>query len=224
MSAAARAFWIAAPGQGEIRTAPLPPPGPGDVLVHAAASGISRGTESLVFRGAVPASQHGVMRCPFQEGGFPAPVKYGYAVAGRTEEGARVFCLHPHQDRFVLPRDAAVPIPAGVPDRRAVLAASRGMHCIYLGPDLPVTEIGRLCAHRPVEAVALGIVTQPDVIDAHAQLVELRTLLPESVRIWVSGHAGIRLARTTLPSGIEIVPDIDCFEQKLAALKSESTH
>ena len=109
MSAAARAFWIAAPGQGEIRTAPLPPPGPGDVLVHAAASGISRGTESLVFRGAVPASQHGVMRCPFQEGGFPAPVKYGYAVAGRTEEGARVFCLHPHQDRFVLPRDAAVP-------------------------------------------------------------------------------------------------------------------
>ena len=124
MSAAARAFWVAAPGQGEIRTAPLAPPGPGDVLVHAAASAISRGTESLVFRGAVPESQHGVMRCPFQEGGFPAPVKYGYAVAGRTEEGARVFCLHPHQDRFVLPRDAAVPIPAGVPDRRAVLAAN----------------------------------------------------------------------------------------------------
>jgi threonine dehydrogenase-like Zn-dependent dehydrogenase len=124
VSAAGRAFWIAAPGKGEIRAAPLPPAGPGDVLVRAAAGGISRGTESLVFRGAVPASQHQVMRCPFQEGHFPAPVKYGYAVAGRTEEGARVFCLHPHQDRFVVPRDAAVPIPDDVPDRRAVLAAN----------------------------------------------------------------------------------------------------
>jgi threonine dehydrogenase-like Zn-dependent dehydrogenase len=123
-AAAARAFWITAPGKGEIRTAPLPSAGPGDVMVRAAASAISRGTESLVFRGAVPESQYGVMRCPFQEGGFPAPVKYGYAVAGRIDDGARVFCLHPHQDRFVVPRDAVVPIPDAVPDRRAVLAAN----------------------------------------------------------------------------------------------------
>jgi threonine dehydrogenase-like Zn-dependent dehydrogenase len=124
VSVAARAFWVAAPGEGEIRAAPLPSAGAGDVLVRAAASGISRGTESLVFRGAVPESQFEVMRCPFQEGGFPAPVKYGYAVAGRTEDGARVFCLHPHQDRFVVPRDATAPIPDEVPDRRAVLAAN----------------------------------------------------------------------------------------------------
>jgi threonine dehydrogenase-like Zn-dependent dehydrogenase len=64
------------------------------------------------------------MRCPFQEGSFPAPVKYGYAMAGMTEDGARIFCLHPHQDHFVLPRDAVVPIPDGVPDRRAVMAAN----------------------------------------------------------------------------------------------------
>jgi threonine dehydrogenase-like Zn-dependent dehydrogenase len=122
--AAARAYWVEAPGRGAIRTAALPPAGLGDVLVHAVASGISRGTESLVFRGVVPESQRRVMRCPFQEGEFPAPVKYGYAVAGRTDDGARVFCLHPHQDRFVLPREAAVPIPQEVPFRRAVLAAN----------------------------------------------------------------------------------------------------
>jgi threonine dehydrogenase-like Zn-dependent dehydrogenase len=119
-----RAFWIATPGRGEIRKAPARPAAGEDVLVHAVASGISRGTESLVFRGAVPQSQHSVMRCPFQEGSFPAPVKYGYAVAGRTEDGERVFCLHPHQDRFVVPREAVVPIPKDVPDRRAVLAAN----------------------------------------------------------------------------------------------------
>ena len=121
---AARAYWVEAPGEGAIRTAALPPAGPGDVLVHAVASGISRGTESLVLRGAVPESQWRAMRCPFQEGDFPAPVKYGYAVAGRTDDGDRVFCLHPHQDRFVLPREAAVPIPPEVPFRRAVLAAN----------------------------------------------------------------------------------------------------
>ena len=125
MSAAVeRAFWVAAPGRGEIRTAAARRPGAGEVAVRALASGISRGTESLVFRGAVPQSQHEVMRCPFQEGVFPAPVKYGYAMTGETEDGARVFCLHPHQDRFVLPRDAVVPIPDAVPDMRAVMAAN----------------------------------------------------------------------------------------------------
>jgi threonine dehydrogenase-like Zn-dependent dehydrogenase len=122
--AAERAFWVATPGRGEIRSAQARQPSSAEVLVHAVASGISRGTESLVFSGAVPESQYSVMRCPFQEGTFPAPVKYGYAVAGRTADGARVFCLHPHQDRFVVPRDAAIPIPAAVPDRRAVLAAN----------------------------------------------------------------------------------------------------
>jgi len=64
------------------------------------------------------------MRCPFQEGSFPAPVKYGYAMVGMTDTGDRIFSLHPHQDRFVLPRDAAVPVPDELPDRRAVLAAN----------------------------------------------------------------------------------------------------
>jgi threonine dehydrogenase-like Zn-dependent dehydrogenase len=119
-----RAFWIAVPGRGEIRQAPARQATVGDVLVHAVASGVSRGTESLVFRGAVPKSQYSTMRCPFQEGEFPAPVKYGYALVGRTADGERVFCLHPHQDQFVVPRDAVVPIPDDVPDRRAVLAAN----------------------------------------------------------------------------------------------------
>jgi threonine dehydrogenase-like Zn-dependent dehydrogenase len=120
----ARAYWVAGPGRGELREAPMRVPAAGEVAVRARASGISRGTESLVFRGAVPESQRDVMRCPFQEGDFPAPVKYGYAMAGETEDGERVFCLYPHQDRFVVPRGAAVPIPAEVPDRRAVMAAN----------------------------------------------------------------------------------------------------
>lgn len=119
-----RAFWVVAPGRGEIRAAAPRAPGPGDVRVRARASGISRGTEALVLRGRVPQSQYEAMRCPFQEGDFPAPVKYGYASVGEREDGARVFCLHPHQDRYTVPADAVVPVPDAVPDRRAALAAN----------------------------------------------------------------------------------------------------
>jgi threonine dehydrogenase-like Zn-dependent dehydrogenase len=126
----ARAFWVAAPGRGEIRAARLRPAGDGEVLIRAVASGISRGTEALVFRGAVPPSQHQAMRCPFQEGEFPGPVKYGYASVGIVEAGSaalrgrRVFCLHPHQDRYVVPEEGVLPVPDAVPDGRAVLAAN----------------------------------------------------------------------------------------------------
>jgi threonine dehydrogenase-like Zn-dependent dehydrogenase len=126
----ARAFWTVAPGRGEIRAAPLRTPRADEVLVQALCSGISRGTESLVFAGRVPASQYSAMRCPFQEGEFPAPVKYGYASVGRVVsgppslQGRRVFCLHPHQDRYVVPADAVTPLPDAVPDARGVLAAN----------------------------------------------------------------------------------------------------
>lgn len=129
-----RAFWIKEPGRGEIVEGSSAPPEAGEVVVRALCSGISRGTESLVFRGAVPGSQREAMRCPFQEGDFPAPVKYGYASVGRVEEvaapahaeleGRTVFCLHPHQDRYVVPASAVAPVPGIVPAERAVLAAN----------------------------------------------------------------------------------------------------
>jgi threonine dehydrogenase-like Zn-dependent dehydrogenase len=125
-----RAFWLAAPGRGEIRSTRLPAPGANDLLIRTNASAISRGTESLVFSGRVPPSEYQTMRCPFQDGDFPAPVKYGYASVGTVEEGAaaprgqRVFCLYPHQDFYVVPADAVVPVPESVPDERAALAAN----------------------------------------------------------------------------------------------------
>ena len=54
----AHAFWLRAPGRGEIRPVALPEPGRGDVVVRTLRSGVSRGTETLVFRGGVPPSQY----------------------------------------------------------------------------------------------------------------------------------------------------------------------
>jgi len=126
----ARAFWVAAPGRGEIRTEPVAPPASGEVLVRAIYSGISRGTESLVFRGRVPPTEFERMRAPFQAGRFPAPVKYGYASVGEVEDGPPdlvgrlVFTLYPHQTRYVVPASAVHVLPAGTPPGRAVLAAN----------------------------------------------------------------------------------------------------
>jgi threonine dehydrogenase-like Zn-dependent dehydrogenase len=130
MTERARAFWVTAPGKGEIRQVEIAAPRAGQVLVRALKSGISRGSESLVFTGRVPKSQYQAMRCPAQDGDFPAPVKYGYASVGVVELGPpallgrRVFCLHPHQDRYVVPESSVLPVPDAVPDARAVLAAN----------------------------------------------------------------------------------------------------
>ncbi len=93
-------------------------------------SGISRGTERLVFEGSIGLSEWERMRCPMQEGAFPFPVKYGYCTTGVVEDGpahlvgSRVFCLHPHQDFFNVPITALASIPDEVPVRRATLAAN----------------------------------------------------------------------------------------------------
>ncbi|WP_181780668.1 zinc-dependent alcohol dehydrogenase [Pseudonocardia pini] len=119
-----RALWLASPGHLEIRDGELPEPGPDDVVVRTLYSGVSRGTEALVFRGGVPAAQAAEMRAPFQEGDFPGPVKYGYLNVGVLESGRPVFCLYPHQTEYVVPASAVVPVPASVPPARAVLAGT----------------------------------------------------------------------------------------------------
>jgi len=124
------AFWVSEPGVGELRSVPLPDPVPGEVLVRTLRSGISRGTETMVFSGGVPASQYATMRAPFQDGEFPGPVKYGYLSVGVVQIGPpdllgrTVFCLYPHQTAYVVPAGAVVVVPEEVPPGRAVLAGT----------------------------------------------------------------------------------------------------
>ena len=126
----AQAFWLREPGCGEIRPVMLPTPGRDDVVVRTLRTGISRGTETLVFRGGVPPAQYAAMRAPFQEGDFPGPVKYGYLNVGAVEQGPAdlrgrtVFCLYPHQTVYVVPAAAVTVVPEDVPPARAVLTGT----------------------------------------------------------------------------------------------------
>jgi 2-desacetyl-2-hydroxyethyl bacteriochlorophyllide A dehydrogenase len=100
------------------------------VKVRTLWSGISRGTERLVYEGKLPRSEWLRMRAPHQDGDFPFPVKYGYSAVGIVEEGPcalrqkPVFALFPHQDRFRICSDDVIVVPEPIPPRRAILAAN----------------------------------------------------------------------------------------------------
>lgn len=115
----ARALWFTGPGTVELRAEKVPGPGPGEVRVRAAASGLSAGTEMLVYRGEAPADLR--LDLPTLAGSYGFPIKYGYAAAGRVLDvgpdvdhlspGDAVFVHHPHQSVFTIPAALAVPLP-----------------------------------------------------------------------------------------------------------------
>lgn len=222
----ARAFWVTAPGHGEVRAQRLRSPAPGELLIRTRWSAISRGTESLVFRGGVPQSEWRRMRCPFQEGEFPAPVKYGYSVMGIVEDGPpealgrRVFCLHPHQDRFIAPIETVVDIPDTVPDRRATLAANmetaiNGMWDAMPGPGDRIAVIGAgvvgclvaaLASHLPGAEVEL--IDIDPTREAIAAAFGCRFATPEKA----SSEADLVVHASGSPAGLDAALTIAGFE------------
>lgn len=175
----ARAFWVMEPGRGELRTESIREPAEGQVRVRTLFSGVSRGTESLVFRGAVPESQHERMRCPHQAGSFDGPVKYGYINVGVVEEGCdlegrHVFCLFPHQDHYVADRSAVTVLPGDFDPSMAVLAANmetavNGVWDASPDPTDRVTVIGA----GVVGALVAWRMQQ--LVEAQVELVDVRS-------------------------------------------------
>ena len=172
----ARAFWVVEPGRGDIREEALPVCGEADVRVRTRWTGVSRGTEALVFSGRVPLSEHDRMRAPFQSGVFPAPVKYGYANVGVVEEGPsallgrHVFTLFPHQTSFVVPANAVHPLPDSVPAARGVLAANMETALTILWDAAPsigdrITVVGAGVVGALVAWLARGIASPVQLVD-----------------------------------------------------------
>ncbi len=245
----ANSFWIEGPDRGVIRRQCLPTPAADEARVRTLFSGISRGTESLVFRGRVPESQYLAMRAPFQEGAFPGPVKYGYMAVGEVEDGPgellgrSVFCLHPHQDRFVVPAAALRPLPDGLPAERAILAANMETAVNGLWDAMPglgdrVVVVGGgvigllqawLCRQIPGTEVTL-LDTNPQRAEV-AEVLGLHFALPDQALaeadlvIHASGQAaGLRRALTL--AGVEAtILEMSWYgEQTVAVPLGEAFH
>ncbi|MCU0987556.1 MAG: zinc-binding alcohol dehydrogenase [Acetobacteraceae bacterium] len=225
----ARAFWTVGPGRGEIRAETLRAPRTDEALVQTLASGISRGTESLVFQGRVPESQHGAMRCPMQEGEFTFPVKYGYSAVGLVRAGPealigqRVFCLAPHQSAFVAPAAMLHSVPEAVPTRRAVLAANMetAVNIAWDAAALPGERVlvvgagvvGLLTAHvlAAIPGVSLTVV-DPDRGKAPiSAALGLGFAAPDDVR----GEADLIVHASGAPAGLAFALSHAAFEARI---------
>ncbi|KXS37313.1 MAG: putative dehydrogenase [Halomonadaceae bacterium T82-2] len=228
----ATAFWTLAPGHGALREEPLPAPRDGQLQVRARYSGISRGTEALVFNGGVPASEYQRMRAPFQAGDFPGPVKYGYASVGVVEDGPmewrdrEVFCLHPHQDRYLVPADAVVPLPEALPAARAVLAANmetalNGVWDAAARPGDRIAVIGAGVVGALVAHLCTGLPgTQVELIDIDPERAALARALGVSFRTpdAASGDADLVFHVSGAPRGLEHGLTLAGFEATLVEM------
>jgi 2-desacetyl-2-hydroxyethyl bacteriochlorophyllide A dehydrogenase len=228
----ARAFWIPAPGTGEIRVETLPAPAAGDVVVRALYSGISRGTEALVFRGRVPLSEYQRMRAPFQEGEFPGPVKFGYASVGQVERGPSdlqdriVFVLYPHQTRYVVPARSVFVLPDTVPPARAVLTANletainglwdariqAGDRVVVIGAGTVGCLVAWLAGRMPgCEVELVDINPQRQRI---ARALGVRFSVPDAVR----DDADVVVHSSGSPAGLELALRIAGFEATIVEM------
>lgn len=190
----AQAFWITGAGKGELRTETLRKPGSGEALVRTLYSAVSRGTECLVLRGDVPESEAQAMRAPFQAGDFPWPVKYGYSAVGVVEEGAdslrgqTVFCLYPHQTRFVVPETALTQLPRDLPPSRAVLAANMETAVNALWDAAPL-------AGERIAVIGAGVVgTLAAALAARVPGVELQLIDTDSNKAVIANAFGLAFA------------------------------
>ena len=130
MVSAERELWFTGPRRVELRQGqPSSPLAPGEVKARALHSGISQGTELLLYRNEGPRVFDPSLDAP----GTPVyPRRYGYSWVGNivesrargVEVGQCVFALRSHGDVHVLRPEVIRTIPASIPSTRATLAAN----------------------------------------------------------------------------------------------------
>jgi threonine dehydrogenase-like Zn-dependent dehydrogenase len=97
----------------QIRELPTPQPAAGEVIVTTLFSGISGGTERLIYRGEFPEGLALDDTIDALSGEFRYPFPYGYACVGEVKDWDRsVFAFRPHQDVFSARPDDLIPLPA----------------------------------------------------------------------------------------------------------------
>ena len=74
-----------------------------------------------------------------------------------------------------------------------VLLALEGAECVPLGTQMPVVDIARAAVAHQVDVVALSFSAAFPARQIPSLLQQLRTLLPESVALWVGGAGVARL-------------------------------
>jgi 2-desacetyl-2-hydroxyethyl bacteriochlorophyllide A dehydrogenase len=188
------AVWFGGPQQVEIRQEPVAAVGPDDVRVRTLVSGVSAGSELLVYRGDAPSDLRPDL--PTVSGDFGFPIKFAYASVGRViEVGSRVaelavddlvFVHHPHQTEYVVPADFPIRLPEGLPPDVGVFAANL---------ETAVTV----------------------VLDAHPRL-------GEAVLVTGQGIVGLLITMLVRRAGATPIMTADLYERRRAASAAAGAH
>lgn len=229
------ALWLTNREQAELREEKLGALLDDHVRIESLYGAISRGTEALVFRGAVPQGEYTTMRAPLQQGQFPFPVKYGYAVVGKIVAGPNerlgqtVFCLHPHQNIFDAPANMAAPIPDTVSPSRAVLAANMetALNGVWDAGILPGDKVaivggglvGLLVAYL-AEKIPGTDVTVIDVNERRASLVHTfgcRFATPSHAEA-IAGGSDIVIHTSASAAGLATAISLAGFEARIVEM------
>lgn len=158
-------YWTESARTGAWREVPEPHADidAGQLRVRTTATAVSRGTETLVHTGKVPAAVGTIMRAPHQLGDFSFPISYGYLGVGVVDEGpaewrgARVFGLLPHHSHHVVTPEEIQRIPDDVPDHRALLAGAveTGLNILWQEPPRIADRVAVIGAGMIGAATAL---------------------------------------------------------------------
>ncbi len=122
-----KSYWIDKKNKGYFKSGEISSVNSNELVVKTLFSGISYGTEKLVYSGKVPKSQKNLMKCPYQEGDFGNDIKYGYINIGKVIDGdksylgSNIFSLYPHQDFYKIPSNEALIVPTKIPLTRCLL-------------------------------------------------------------------------------------------------------
>lgn len=99
-----------------------------------------------------------------------------------------------------------------------LLAAARGVRCLYLGADVPAADIAIFCERVGAAAAVLSFVLVDDSNAAAIQLEELVAKLPEPIQVWVGGLATPTLSAERLGARVSVLDDFNAFERQLDML------
>lgn len=174
----ARAVWFVDERTAALRTETVHAPASDQVQVRSICSLISAGSELNFYRGESNMSE--LTRFHAAAGQLPFPVKFGYQVVGVVEQtgdasgfavGDRVYCRHPHQDRFVINAAFVVKVPDSMPDEAAafmnlyrVALNSCVSTPMITGDCIAVSGlgiVGAFCAHIARRQASRLIVVEP---------------------------------------------------------------
>jgi 2-desacetyl-2-hydroxyethyl bacteriochlorophyllide A dehydrogenase len=210
-----RVARFVAPGMVRLAEVDVGDPGPGEVLVKTSFSGISSGTEMLVYRGEIDGGMVadetlGALSVPLDY-----PIAFGYSCVGEVlrsndtgiGEGTQVFAFHPHQDMFRIASTDVVALDGEDPRQATLLPlvetalqvtrdAPRTDTCVVIGLGVLGILTGAILTGEGVRVIG----TDPcDRRRLAASAYDIETVEPYALAAAV--------AEATAGAGVELVID-----------------